>query len=125
MAANLRARSPDPAQLSSQREPDAQPNRPSGSSGQKVKGRGSCRLRPALGLQPMPAGHRGASRPGLGLGEGPGALKDTAPSLSPRPLAGPRPTELEGPREKTRQDAADLTLQLRATPPPTAGSMTR
>lgn len=37
------------------------------------------------------------------LGEGPGALQDTAPSLFPGPLsscAGPRPGELRGHREK-------------------------
>ena len=133
LAANLRARSPDPAQLSSGQAPN--PTGPQAPQATNREGAGVLQTSPcprptanAIRLQRR-GGGRGsrclkAWAWAWGLGKGPGALQDTAPSLfpgAPSSPAGPRPAELEGPREKAKQDASDLVLQLRTATPPTTG----
>ena len=111
----LRARIPDPVQVSSLREPGAQPNWPSGSSSH-LYGRGQflqtvtqpdCHCYQAAETKmgrgsPLP---QGLGRASGGFDEGSGALQDAAPSLLPRPpsSSGLRPvSESGGPREKAR-----------------------
>ena len=130
-ASSLRARSPDSAQLSSLREPGAQPNWPSGSSGHP-KGREqvpqtvtqadchSCQVAATGTGERFTAASRPGPRLVEGHSEGFGALHDTVPSLlsgpPPSSPAGPRWGELEGFQEKPGF-ASYLTLHLTTTTP--------
>ena len=86
---SLRAKYPDPLHLSSLKEPGAQPKWPLGSSGLRNRERpGPTDSNP--GRQPLLWGQRNRDRGDVhclpqslvgGLGEGAGAVQDTAPSL--------------------------------------------
>ena len=111
----LRARIPDPVQVPSRREPGAQPNWPSGSSG-PLSGRGQflqtvtqpdCLCYQAAETEmgrgsPLP---QGLGRASGGFDDGSGALQGAASSLLPRPPSSPglrQASEFGGPREKAR-----------------------
>ena len=95
---------------------------------------GAGRAERMPGRRLRPSGHRGRdteeihptskrAQPVGCLGEGSGALQDTAPSLFPGPpssRAGPKPGELEGTGRKPGSTSY-LTLHLRTTAPLTVG----
>ena len=108
---SLRARSPDPAQPSSLREPGVQdPNSPQPPQATQIAVRGPDPADCSPCRWPLILGHRGRNGGEVHYYlkawdqpvEGSRALQDTAPNLFRRPLSSPdglRPGELEGPRE--------------------------
>ena len=102
--AALGARSPDPVQLSSRREPGTQD--PAGPQALQTAGgevprtahqaNCCCPSVPVWGLGSASLGPLSLGPASGGAGEGSGAQQDRAPSLTPPPSTGPRPGEQEG-----------------------------
>ena len=127
---SLRARSPDPAQLSSMREPSAlDPPGPQAPQAAQMAGASAHRLAPCRPPLLLVGTGRGRgevhcspqawARPVGGPGQGSGALQNTAPSLFPGPprsSSSPRLGELECPPPRQRLESASY-LTLHLTPP--------